>query len=304
MTYSMRTWLEIALDYRCNLRCIGCHACQDTGERMSAEQAASILRAHCAEGVTSLWIGGGEPTLRGDLFTLVATAKRLGFARILVQTNGMRLAYPAYADALLRAGVTDLGFNIKSHLAHQHDALSGGDAHALVLRALENLQGKDVRIAADVLLTRSTSPELAATVSFFAARGVKRFVLWLLSAADIRTAEVLAEVPRFGDLVPHLLGARDAARRLGVELVSLHTPPCTLPSELLDMFAPAASLGLTVVGPDGRAFALETSSFEGGAYLPGCDACVARVGCGGPRADYLALHGEGELVPLRTPTSR
>src|ERR1700722_10509233 len=194
MNYTMRTWLELALDYRCNLRCLGCHACHDTGERLAGEQAGAILRAHRAEGITSLWIGGGEPTLRDDLFPLVATARKLGFERVLVQTNGMRLAYPAYAEALLRAGVTDLSLNIKSHLAHQHDALSGGESHALVVRALENLSGRDVRLAADVLLTRTTSPELEATVGFFAARGVRRFVLWLLSAADVATTDVRAEV--------------------------------------------------------------------------------------------------------------
>jgi MoaA/NifB/PqqE/SkfB family radical SAM enzyme len=299
MNYTMRTWLELALDYRCNLRCLGCHACHDTGERLAGEQAGAILRAHRAEGITSLWIGGGEPTLRDDLFPLVATARKLGFERVLVQTNGMRLAYPAYAEALLRAGVTDLSLNIKSHLAHQHDALSGGESHALVVRALENLSGRDVRLAADVLLTRTTSPELEATVGFFAARGVRRFVLWLLSAADVATTDVRAEVPRFKDLVPHLLRAREAARRLDVELVSLHTPPCTLPGAIRDVVVSAASLGLTVVGPDGREFPLEVSSFEGGAFLPGCDACSARVGCSGPRADYLAIHGEADLVPLR-----
>jgi MoaA/NifB/PqqE/SkfB family radical SAM enzyme len=293
-----RTWLEIAPDYRCNLRCLGCHACHDTGDSLTGGQIAGLLRQGRADGIASLWIGGGEPTLRDDLLRIVTTAKNLGYERVLVQTNGMRLAYPAYANALLRAGVTDLSFNVKSHDAVQHDALSRGEAHALLCRALEQVKGRGVRVAADVLLTSSTAPELPATLSFFAARGVSRFVLWLLSAADVATPEVRAEVPRIADITRYLADAYEAAKSLGVELVSLHTPPCTLPRNLRRLFLPASSLALTIVNPDGRAFPLESSTFEGGARVPACASCSAKDRCGGPRADYLSIHGEAEFAAL------
>jgi MoaA/NifB/PqqE/SkfB family radical SAM enzyme len=249
--------------------------------------------------MTSLWFGGGEPTLRDDLFGLVAAARALGYERVLVQTNGLRLAYPAYAAALVRAGATDLRFNIKSHDSSLHDSLSGGEAHALLVRALENLRGKGVRLAADVLLTKKTAPELEATVRFFAARGISRFVLWLLSASDSRDEQVAREIPRIADLAPWIAKARDACRTLGVELESLHTPPCTLPPELRDVFVPASSLELTVVDPGGHTFPLESSPFEGGAYVPACEACSERPRCGGPRADYVAIFGANEFQSLR-----
>jgi len=84
-----------------------------------------------------------------------------------------------------------------------------------------------------------------------------------------------------------------------VELTSLHTPPCTLPVELRDLFRPSVALSLVVAGPDRRPFALESSPFEGGAYLEGCSECVERSRCGGPRADYLRFHGGGEFAPLK-----
>ncbi len=294
----MPAWLELALDYRCNLRCLGCHACHDTGERLSQRQALEQLRAGLTRGMTSLWLGGGEPTLRDDLLALVKTARALGYERVLVQTNGMRLAYPAYRDALLAAGTTDLRFNVKSHRPEVHDRLSRGECHALLLQALAGLAGKDVRVAADVLVTRTTMPDLPALVPFFAERGVRQLWLWLLSAADDDDPRVAGEVPRIAELVPFLEQAADAARALGVELRSLHTPVCTLPPARRDLAWSAASLGLVVTGPDGRSFPLEASPFEGGVYLPGCDRCSARGTCGGARADYLRIHGPDELVPL------
>ena len=299
VAFQGRRWLELALDYRCNLRCLGCHACHDTGERLSSGQALGFMRRAREAGVTQLWLGGGEPTLREDLLSVVREARKMGFTEVTLQTNGMRLAYAAYRDAVLLAGVTEVRLNVKSHRGEVHDRLSGGeDAHARLLEALAGLAGKGVRIAADVLLTRSAAGDLPEIVPFYAARGVGSFCLWLLSAADSTEASVASEVPRIADLVPALTLAQAAARAAGVPLTSLHTPPCTLPSELRSIFTPARDLSLLVVGPDGRPFALETSSFEGGAFLDGCARCSERDRCGGPRADYVRIHGATELTPL------
>jgi MoaA/NifB/PqqE/SkfB family radical SAM enzyme len=295
-----KRWLEMALDYRCNLRCVGCHACHDTGEKLTGAQALELLRSGREHGIARLWLGGGEPTLRDDLLAIVGAARKLGYVEVTLQTNGMRLAYPRYRAAVVAAGVTEVRFNVKSHRADVHDRLSGGeDAHRLMLEALGGLAGSGVRLVADVLLTRSTAPDLPETVAFFAARGVESFVLWLLSAADSSEARVAGEVPRIAGLVPELAEARSEARRAGASIESLHTPPCTLPPPHRDLFAPASRLSLLVVGPDARPFALEESPFEGGAYVAACGSCAARPGCGGPRADYLAIHGDAEFVALR-----
>lgn len=291
-------WLELALDYRCNLRCLGCHACQDTGESMSTTAAILSIRQGRQRGSSRLWLGGGEPTLRDDLLVLVRAARAVGYDEVLLQTNGMRLSYPAYRDAIVAAGVGEVRFNVKSHRAELHDRISGADCHALLLTALTGMSGTGLKVSADVLVTRSTLPDLPELIPFFATRGVARFVLWLLSAADSTDADVAREVPTLSEIAPVLSLAAIAATAAGVDLKSLHTPPCTLPPNLRRLFEPASSLGLIVTGPDGRSFPLESSSFEGGAYLEGCGRCVERSRCGGPRADYLALHGASEFVPI------
>ncbi len=292
------TWLELTLDYRCNLRCLGCHACNDTGESLTPTAAVHALRSARTRGCSRLWLGGGEPTLREDLLALVRAARGLGFEEVLLQTNGLRLSYPAYRDAVVASGVTEVRLNVKSHLEGVHDRLSARPCHALVIGALAGLVGRGVTLSADVLLARSSLPGLGDTVSFLAARGVTRIVLWLLSAADSVDAAVDAEVPSFAEILAPLAHAADRAREAHIALESLHTPPCTLPAPLRHVFSPASALGLTVVGPDGRAFALATSSFEGGAWVPACMSCSARGLCGGPRADYLRLHGESAFSPL------
>jgi MoaA/NifB/PqqE/SkfB family radical SAM enzyme len=299
--------LELALDYRCNLRCIGCRACEDRGERIAPERAASLLREAREAGATCAWLGGGEPTLREDLPALVRRARALGFGEVVVQTNAMRLAYPAYARALVEAGVTEVRVNAKSAHAEVHDRLSGeAGAHALLLRALDNLGPLGVRVTADVLLARSTAPHLDETVAFFADRGVRRFALWLLYSGDVPVAgegprdtnETESEVPRIADIVPAFERAHAIARSRELRLVSFHTPPCTLPQALRSTWQPARDLGIEVVDPGGHRFALHTSPFEGGGHVEGCTGCAFRDRCGGPRADYVRLHGASEFRAL------
>jgi len=296
---SEHDWVEIALDYRCNLRCLGCRANNDTGEALLARDVLAILNEARARGVPGLWLGGGEPTLRSDLLSIVATARRLGFGRVLLQTNGVRLAYPQFAEAVVRAGVTDISVNLKSHRADLHDRLSGSaGSHELLVRGLSNVRDRGVALAADVLLTRSTLPELAETVAHFATLGVTRFTLWLLSAADAADSSVRTEVPDLAEASAPFAAAAAAAAAAGVELVSLHTPPCTLPPAERHRYLPARALRLVVVDPSGRSFPLESSPFEGGSYPDVCRGCTSRTTCSGVRADYLELHGAGALRPL------
>ncbi len=294
--------LELALDYRCNLRCIGCRACEDRGERIAPERAAALLREAREAGMTGAWIGGGEPTLREDLLALVRRARALGFVEVVVQTNAMRLAYPAYARALVEAGVTEVRVNAKSGRAEVHDRLSAEQgAHALLLRALENLRALGApapEITADVLLARSTAAHVDETLAFFADRGVRRFALWLLYAGDASGDRADDEVPRIGDIVPALERAHDLALARGLELASFHTPPCTLPPSLRAMWQPARDLGIEVVDPGGQRFPLHASPFEGGGHVAGCAGCAFADRCGGPRADYVRLHGAGEFRAL------
>jgi MoaA/NifB/PqqE/SkfB family radical SAM enzyme len=292
-------WLELALDYRCNLRCIGCMACNGGQEALSGAAVRTWLEGARRRNIPNLWIGGGEPTLRDDLLRVIATGRRLGFSRILLQTNGMRLAYGRYVDALVAAGLTDVSLNVKSYRADVHDALSrGAGTHALLIAALGRLASTPLRRSADVLLTRTTAPDLPETVRVFAGYGITRFTLWLLSAADIPDADVAAEVPRIAELHAPLRAAAAAAAAAGVELRSWHTPPCALPADLRPLWQSARDLRLEIVDPSGRTFPLESSSFEGSAHPP-CRSCELDGECGGPRTDYLALHGPDEFVPLR-----
>src|SRR5881398_4022979 len=76
-------WLLAELTYRCPLQCPYCSNPLDfAGARfkteLTTEEWCRVFREAKALGVLQLGLSGGEPLLRPDLETLVATAHELG----------------------------------------------------------------------------------------------------------------------------------------------------------------------------------------------------------------------------------
>lgn len=293
------TWLELTPSYRCNQRCLGCFAVSDSAAELQAPALTRALVQGRTDGATGLWLGGGEPSLRRDLFGILKRARALGYTRLKLQTNGAMLAYPRFVAQLVDAGLTEVAFSLKGATARSHDALTRAPgAFELLERGIDNARQAGLSLEGDVLLYRRNLPELPQLVTGFHARGLRRFRLWMLSQAASVEPEVSAEVPSFEELAPWL--ARVAA--LGLEgpdglVTSLHTPACVLPEAAQSMVFFPRELGLRVVDASGHGFMLEESPMEGGVYLEGCEACALRPRCGGFRSDYLRLRGE----PRRTP---
>lgn len=292
-------WLEIAGDYRCNHRCLGCSA-TDSGPTQSHAQLLRALDDGRAMGLRQLWIGGGEPTLRKDLSALIRAARARGYERIRLQTNGAMLAYPSVAASLRDAGLDEVAFSIQGPDAATHDRLCRVEgAFARLVTAIGHARSADLSLEGDVLLYRSTTARLPQTVSAFFALGIARFRVWMMAPPESGEAasDALAEEPRLSE-VGAAIGQTIA---LGLSsdpdhVRSLHTPPCLTPSAAR-FFAPA--LGLLIHDASGRRFRLEQSPIEGGTFVEACTGCTLRERCMGLRKGYAERHGSSELRPLR-----
>jgi MoaA/NifB/PqqE/SkfB family radical SAM enzyme len=289
-------WLEVTADYRCNNRCLGCYSVRDDGPSMQGAEIVESLRTARGEGATSLWLGGGEPTLRKDLFPIVRAARALGFERVKLQTNGMLLAYPDFARRSVEAGITEVNFAIKGACAETHDRFTRTPGcFDLLLRAIDEVSKLGLKTEGDVLVYKSTVAEIPDIVRFFGERGVGHFNFWLLSAAGSADPGAGSEVPRLQEVVPFLVEAMNT----GVKpITSLHTPPCVVPETHHACLFHAAALEMVVVNPGGHRFRLESSPIEGGVFLERCGSCRARGRCNGLRAEYLERYGDAEFQPL------
>jgi pyruvate-formate lyase-activating enzyme len=272
----------LALLTDCDNRCVFCApdglpavAPRDFGELDRA--LASLAAGHDAVTLT-----GGEPALHPALPAVVAAARRRGFARVGLQTNGRRLREPGYAAALRDAGLTDIHLSLHGlgPAIHDHHAGVGG-SFAEAAEGLAAARAAGLTAVVTTVLTRSNARSLPPLAAWLAARSVAAWAVAIPRTAGRLSAAFDQVFPRLAMALPPALHALATARQREVTVFLRGAPLC-------------------LVGP----FAARSLPDAPRAYEPRhCDPCPARPWCPGVDARYLRRFGGDELSPTRAPTA-
>jgi radical SAM protein with 4Fe4S-binding SPASM domain len=225
---------EIALTYRCNLRCSFCYAgCNCTtnpvgdGREMTRGEIERVLRRIREEGqVPTVSFTGGEPALRSELCDLVAYAKRLDM-RVNVITNGTRVT-DELAQDLAVAGLDSAQVSLEGVSAERHDSITGVvGAFWKTLEGLGRLRDAGIRVHTNTTLNRHNLDDCRRMPRFVAERlGLPRFSMNLViptGSADLNDDLVV----RYDEVGEHLSAIKDESERVGVEFLWYSpTPMC------------------------------------------------------------------------------
>ncbi len=247
---------EIAVTYRCNLRCAFCYVGHDTPPpaemttRDVGRVLAEIWRAGKAPTVS---FTGGEPTARRDLPDLVRRAVRTGLRANLV-TNGT-LVTPNLARALRRAGLSSAQVSIEGATAATHDGLTGvPGSFAASLRGAALLAAERILVHTNTTICRPNASEVALLPGFVRERlGFTRLSMNLCIPAGSAAGDA-SLVVRYSEAGRIVLGVADAARRAGVEFLWYSPTPLCLFNPIahgLGNKGCSACDGLLSVAPNG-----------------------------------------------------
>jgi len=232
---------EVALTYRCNLRCVFCYAgcvhssrAREAGRReMRTGEVERVLdRIRNQAQVPSVSFTGGEPTLRADLPRLVRHAARKLSMRVNLITNGT-LIDAAAARKLAAAGLASAQVSIEGPDAACHDAVTGEEgSFARSCRAVAHLRAAGIHTHANTTIHRQNIGRMAEMPRF--ARdvlGVDRLSMNMVipsgSAAEedaLRTSPLL----RYSEMAPVILSVQQAAQEAGVEFMWYSPTPLCL----------------------------------------------------------------------------
>ena len=293
--------VDIILGYRCNS---GCRFCSiddaERGAELGAPEIArelDLARSHADR----LRFGGGEPTLRPELGSLVAHARRAGYREIAIQSNGYLLSYRQRVDKLMAAGVTRFDLSVRGATALTQDTLTRvPGSFELLLRAIEQLVGRGAAVHADLIVVRPNLGELDAAVELLWQHGLRSFAFWYV-APDGRAAQDLALVPRMSEAASAVRRAIEMALGRGARsALAYYLPRCLLPGLAEHVWDPASEDAL-VITPRAR-FRLEHGAMDLGVKVEACAGCPEVDRCIGIRPSYRALFGDGEIPgpPKRT----
>lgn len=207
----------VALGPACNNACVFCAQ----GELRAHDAARDVAAALSAvvPGDTVAFVGG-EPTLHDDLPRWIADVDARGASSILVQTNGRRLAYAAYARVLREASprvCLEVSLHGASAPMHDYHTQVSGSFGQTAL-GLRHARAEGLPTYVTTIVTRSNYRHLAEIVRVAHASGARGHQLAIAEPLGAAARAADRVVPAVELVRPYLLKAVAEAKRLGLPL--------------------------------------------------------------------------------------
>jgi radical SAM protein with 4Fe4S-binding SPASM domain len=225
---------EVAITYRCNLRCKFCYAgCNCTrnpvgdDHEMTTVEVKQVLRKiyHEAE-VPSVSFTGGEATLRPDLAELVRYAGDLGL-RVNLITNGTRIT-EGYAVELASSGLDSAQVSLEGVTPETHDGITTvKQSFGRAVAAVCNLGAAGVHVHTNTTINRDNLHECRSMPRFVSSELQRdKFSMNLVIPSGTAALNRRLAV-RYSELGPVLLDIIAESKRHDVEFMWYSpTPMC------------------------------------------------------------------------------
>jgi cyclic pyranopterin phosphate synthase len=208
----------VSLGFACNNACVFCAQGALRAARPATLEAEVERALSAVEPGDTVAFVGGEPTLFVALPRWIRAAGARGAGRVLVQTNGRRLAYRAFARALREASpVLRLDVSLHGATAAMHDWHTGTEgSFAQTVQGLRCARAERIPAGVTVVMTRSNYRHLAEIVRVAHAAGADAIHFATVAAAGraTRPRAALALAPEMA--AGQLQRARADAARLGL----------------------------------------------------------------------------------------
>lgn len=188
-----------------------------------------VLDAYYEQGVRLVDFDGGEPLLHPRHVQVIRHARRRGYERVTLTTNGRVLSYEATTCELLACGLHALLVSLHGATAATHEALTrtpGSFPQTLEgLRTVQRLRQPGFDLGVNTTVTALNLGELDALAALLTELGVDVWNLQLVTPYGRATADL---VPGAGELRAALAGVLERwSARLRMQVVN--APPCLLP---------------------------------------------------------------------------
>ncbi len=218
---------DVVVQYGCNNRCGHCYNLPARRRQppMSMQTWRQVVEKLAELGVPHLILTGGEPTLCDDLPERIHLAHQYGLV-VGLNTNGRRLADPAFTARLAQAGLDHVQITLLSSRPEVHNSLcqasgsgSGhlGNPFAETVAGIQNTLKAGLYTLTNTTLTRHNAQEAETLVDFLYRLGIRTFAMngIIRSGLGKQFPDALAEE----ELAPVLVRVRDRAAELAMRFL-------------------------------------------------------------------------------------
>ena len=289
----------------CNHRCPFCFVPVNAGGADRAElereldALAPVLGPH-----GTVVISGGEPTVDPRLVDIIASARRRGLRRFVLQTNGAALVRPGLMESLLALGVEGFDVSFHAHKPSSHARITGNrDTFPKVVEGLGRLLDSGrCRVTACVLVNAWNYRELPQLVGFLGKLSRERLkkgtgrlevAFSFMNGAGMNTAARMAVDLK--KAAPYLQRALARCHQEGLVAQRFTGETAMPPCLVADSAAYAGDIEFSQERVRyAEDFRGETGNV-GRAKSPSCRKCVYDLRCMGVPAEYARRFGLGAL---------
>jgi MoaA/NifB/PqqE/SkfB family radical SAM enzyme len=279
----------VRVNFQCNQACTFCFVSTHLPTARDKAIRAAIVNA--GRRGARITISGGEPTLNPKLLEYIRLARQHSHGPVELQSNAIRFADMAFAQAVIGAGVDEMFVSLHGSTAEISDAVTEAPGTFVkTVAGLDNLARLDVVLGLNFVMCERNYRDLPEYIRFVHGRWPKA----LLSLSFVAPSSDVVPldrglIPRYSDVLPYLREALRIAQERGLWVSPLDSmcglPLCLWPTALDEPLARADI-------PTG---------FDGGEFIKteACRSCAAQAKCYGLRRRYAMLHGTEELRPVR-----
>jgi MoaA/NifB/PqqE/SkfB family radical SAM enzyme len=215
------------------------------------------------------------------LFKLIRLARKMGYQKVNVTTNGRRCSYQEYAEKLVKCGITSLLFSIHGPDAKTH-AQNVGVAEAFDqtcdgVKRVVALAHPNVSLGANVTITKSNWQKLEELTELIYSLGLRWFNLQFLTPFGRATSSVCPDTQAAADIVMRLIDRWQSKMKLQV----INLPFCFMPGYEKFLMGDMLKLERHMLFVNNDEVNLFDYLKERRIRKPVCESCPHSIFCGG-----------------------
>jgi MoaA/NifB/PqqE/SkfB family radical SAM enzyme len=293
---------NLRLGLKCNENCLFCTVANDKESVMTTGQAKETVSGFARDGIKSLTITGGEPTLRPDLPELVKHARKSGIKRVDLQTNAVRLSDEAYLLTLKRAGLNYITVGFHSHKRETYNHLTQSVFYDSCLSGIRNAVKNNITLAVYHVINRENYKDTIDFIDFVRSiSGGIEFAFAFLrpNGNTLKNPQIVPKLTEIETSIHEMLGYLESK---GIPALLEGVPLCYMQgfegrsAETWRMKQPAVRYA-----SDGKTRHENLHEDINRNLKRKSDVCgICRLDgiCAGVWMEYADLHGTGELFPV------
>ena len=289
---------------RCNQHCVFCLEIDSTWKPLpetSTTEVAALLGKLRRQGAEHITFMGGETFFRKDLGDILAAAKREGFTRVGVTTNGTVLSKPGFLRHLVDCGLDFIEFSLHGHTPELANQIAGTDfTFKRQAQALSEVNELGLFTIVNTVICRENKEHVVDIARYLTTnfpRIPARFKFKFVSMMGRAASHTDERMLRYAEV--DALPPGDYLEEHGVSFWYDNFPLCRLgrhAAHSLELAGMAADARYFDYDHKGGADYVDTAyQLSGRCWPERCDPCTLRPICCGIEHQYLIQQGAGEL---------